>query len=472
MEQVSLTELVSATHGDARGSAGDEVFTRVSTDSRTLRKGDLFWAIRGRNHDGHTFVEEAHKKGAAACVVEKAAAGQLSGRLVVVEDTLRALGDFARWYRHQRETLIIGVTGSVGKTTTREMIHTVLSARHSGTRSRGNFNNEVGLPLSLLELSTDDEFGVFEMGATKAGDIRELCEIACPEVGVVTAIGPAHLQSFGSLQNIYKGKGELLDSLPPHGFAVVGGDDEHMRAMAERAACPVILVGEKSGNKVRASDVEFEPGRLRFTVDRKRYEVPAPARHYLVSALCALVVAREIGMDTAAISAGFQKFTPQPGRCRVEQINGWTIIDDTYNANPVSMQAACECLADWPAEHNRLMIVGDMLELGEETKRRHAELGERIAGSGIDHLLTFGEHAKEVVHAAARSGMSAHRLAEFQNFDSLLAILDCWLEPGDVLLVKGSRGMKMERVIEWLQRHAKLSMENTPPAPATKRAVA
>lgn len=472
MEQVTLSELTSATHGDARGIAGDAAVTRVCIDSRTLRPGDLFWAIRGRNHDGHAFVEEAHRKGAAACVVERAAAARMTGRLIAVDDTLRALGDFARWYRHQRETLIIGVTGSVGKTTTREMIHTVLSARHSGTRSRNNFNNEVGLPLSLLELTVDDEFGVFEMGATKTGDIRELCEIACPEVGVVTAVGPAHLQSFGSLQNIYRGKGELLDSLPPHGFAVVGGDDENMRRMSERAACPVILVGEKPGNKVRASDVEFEPGKLRFSVDRKRYEVPAPARHYLVSALCALVVAREIGMDAGAISAGFQKFSPQPGRCRVEQINGWTVIDDTYNANPVSMQAACDCLADWPAEHNRLMIVGDMLELGEESLRRHAELGARIAAAGIDHLLSFGEHAKEVVGGAFRAGMSGHRLAEFQDLDSLLAILDCWLEPGDVLLVKGSRGMKMERVIEWLQRHARHSTENTQSGPERRRAVA
>jgi UDP-N-acetylmuramoyl-tripeptide--D-alanyl-D-alanine ligase len=402
-------------------------------------------------------------------VVETGRAADLTGRLVVVNDTLRALADFARWYRHQREALVIGVTGSVGKTTTREMIYTVLSARHTGTCSRGNMNNEIGLPLSLLELAADDEFGVFEMGATKKGDIRELCEIAFPEVGVVTAIGPAHLHTFGSLQKIYEGKFELLESLPPHGFAVVGGDDEKMRQMAERAVCPVIFVGEKPGNKVRAVDVEFEPGRLRFTVDRKRYEVPAPARHYLVSALCALVVAREVGMDANAISAGFQKFTPQPGRCRVEQVNGWTIIDDTYNANPISMQAACDCLADWPTEHNRLMIVGDMLELGNEATRRHLELGERIAASGINHLLTFGEHAREVVQGAVRAGMSPHRLAEFHDFDSLLAVLDCWLESGDVLLVKGSRGMKMERVIAWLQTragHASEPSRRDPPARA------
>src|SRR5579863_10461592 len=225
MEPVPLNHLLIATRAVSAGlentlADAHFAFTRVSTDSRTLQPGDLFWAIRGKKYDGHTFVNEAIRRGALACVVERNCQLELSGPRVIVDDTRRALQDFARWYRHRWETLIIGVTGSVGKTTTREMIHAVLSARHAGTQSRRNFNNEIGLPLSLLELAAGDEFAVYEMGAAGIGDIRKLCEIACPEVGVITRIGKAHLETFGTLDAVYQGKGELLEALPRHGFAV------------------------------------------------------------------------------------------------------------------------------------------------------------------------------------------------------------------------------------------------------------
>jgi UDP-N-acetylmuramoyl-tripeptide--D-alanyl-D-alanine ligase len=453
MQPVQLHELLTATRADWAGFRDERCcVSRVSVDSRTLEPGDLFWALRGTVHDGHTFVDDAWRRGAMACVVERGAHVSANGPLLFVDDTTRALQDFARWYRQRSEALVIGVTGSVGKTTTREMLHAVLSVRHTGHRSLKNFNNEVGLPLSLLELEADDEFGVFEMGAARIGDIRALCDITLPEVGIITRIGPAHLETFGSLENVYQGKGELLEALPKGGFAVVGGDDEQMRIMASRAACPVILVGERPGNSLRANAVAFVPGRLEFEVDGIQYEVAAPGRHYLTAALCALAVAREIGMDTAAIAEGFAHFAGQPGRCTVERLSDFTIIDDTYNANPLSMQAACLTLRDWPSGHQKLLVVGDMLGLGGDAEKCHRELGASVATVGLDRLLAFGDNAHHVSSGALYAGMKPHTVAECHELDSLLAVLDCWLEPGDVVLVKGSRGMRMERVVNWLKQ--------------------
>ncbi|MGQ0636322.1 MAG: UDP-N-acetylmuramoyl-tripeptide--D-alanyl-D-alanine ligase [Planctomycetaceae bacterium] len=469
MEPVLLEDLISAIRGTAFRRPSHPVVHRVCIDSRTLETGDMFWAIPGKTHDGHDFVAQATRQGALASVVSRQRAGAFSGPLIAVDDTIRALGEFARWYRLQREALVVGVTGSVGKTTTREMLHAVLNCRHSGIRSSRNYNNEVGLPLSLLDLHTEHEYGIFELGASRVGDIRQLCEIACPEVGVVTRIGPAHLGSFGTLENIYQGKGELLEALPPHGFAVVAGDDDLMRKMGRRAACQVTYVGESSGNQVRATEVEFQPGRLGFSVDQQRYELAAPARHYLTAALCALAVAREIGMDHATIADGLRGFEGAPARCQVAELGPWTVIDDTYNASPLSMQAACTCLNDWPAPGRRLLVAGDMLELGADAPRCHADFGHCVAATAIDRLLVVGEHADHVASGALQAGMSPYCIADCGDIDALLTVLDCWLEPGDVILVKGSRGMRMERVVEWLKQQAS---RYGPKAPPRRRAVA
>ena len=244
-----------------------------------------------------------------------------------------------------------------------------------------------------------------------------------------------------------------------------------MRSIAARAACPVICVGERPGNQVCATNVEFQPGRLQFSVDRQKYELSVPARHYLTAALCALAVAREVGMQPRAIAEGFKRFVGQPGRCSVEQAETCTIIDDTYNANPLSMQAACLALSTWPGEGHKLFVVGDMLELGTETKTSHQDLGAGIAAASVDRLLAFGENAGHVSWGALHAGMRPHVVAECRELEALLTVLDCWLEPGDVVLVKGSRGMKMERVVSWLkQRRVDHSHGNK--IPSTARAVA
>jgi len=472
MDPVRITELVAATRAETAGLTVDSIaVTRVCVDSRLVEPGDLFWALRGKQQDGHNFVAEAMKRGAVAAVVERGSKVSLTGPRVIVADTTRALAHLARWYRSRLETLIVGVTGSVGKTTAREMLHAVLSAQHRGTRSPRNFNNEIGLPLSLLQLGAKDEFGVLELGAARIGDIRDLCAIAAPEVGVITPIGKVHLKTFGTLENILQGKGELLEALPKHGFAVVAGDDDFMHPLARRASCPVIFVGERAGNQVRATDVEFQAGKLRFSVDHQRYELPAPARHYLTNALCALAVAREIGMSPAAIAEGFSRFVGQPGRCMIERSADYTIIDDTYNASPLSMRAACLCLRDYPGAGHKLLVVGDMLELGDEAAHCHREIGAFAATSNVDLLLAFGENARFVSQGARAAGMRSHAVAECSELDVLLAVLDCWFEPGDVVLVKGSRGMRMERVVQWLNKRG-ADFRRGHNIPTTARAVA
>lgn len=457
MHAFPLSDLIAATGGALRGPArGDRVVERVVTDSRQARPGDVFFALRGESHDGHAYVGEVLSRGAVAAVVSRGRCGEWAAdSLVDVEDPLRALGELARWYRQQRDSLVIGITGSVGKTSTRGMLEAVLSERFEGVASPGNYNNEIGLPLSLLQLEERHEFGVFEMGASRIGDIRALCAVAAPEVGVLTKVGLAHLETFGGPEQIYQGKGELLEALPPHGFAVLGGDDEKMRAMAGRARCPSIFVGERPGNHVRGMDVEVGAEELRFTVDGARYVVPASGRQYLTAALCALAVAREIGMESGAIAAGMLRFRPERGRCRAERVGPWTVIDDSYNANPTSMRAACETLSGWSGAAKRLLVAGDMLELGAAASRLHWELGQQVAAEArVDGLMCLGPHAADVAAGALAAGYPRQRIAACKQMESLLAVLDCWLEPGAVVLVKGSRGMRMERVVDWMKSTA------------------
>lgn len=465
MERVSLHQLRAAVGGRVVGADAEVWFDGISVDSRTIRQGEAFWALPGERHDGHDYISEAQRRGAVLCVAEENRLNDISGPTLLVPCTLTALGEWARWTRQQHDALVIGVTGSVGKTTTRELIYSALRGQFQGIRSQRNYNNEVGLPLTLLDLRRDHEFAVLEMGAGRIGDIRRLTEIAQPEIGVVTAIALAHVQGFGGEREIIQGKGELLESLPRGGFAVLPGDDPKLRGMAVRAACPVLFVGEHENNHLRAREVVAQRDSLSFTVDHHRYEVPITGRHALSNVLCAIAIAREVGLRASVIEEGLRTFRPVAGRSHVMQIGLWMVIDDTYNANPGSMTAACRLLTeiDFGKVNKRLLIVGDMLELADEALPAHRRLGEEAARAGVDRLLACGDHAADVLDGAMHAGMKSHHIAGCRELDPLLAVLDCWLEPNDVLLVKGSRGMRMERVIEWLrERAAQESEENTP----------
>lgn len=455
MQAVRISDLIAATHGQSRGvgdvSAG---IGRIETDSRKVRRGDLFWALRGARHDGHDYLGEARARGAALCVGESSRLGRGSPPAVAVADSLQALSDFAAWYRRTLDTLIIAVTGSVGKTTTRNMVFAALSGRFQGAQSPHNYNNHVGVPLSICTLEGRHEFAAIELAASRVGEITRLAAIAQPEIGVVTAVGPAHLDEFGSLENICRAKGELLEALPPTGFAVINGDDELVRGLARRAPCRVLTAGERANNDVVARRIEMHNDSLRFQVDRSRFMVRAAGRHHLTAAVLSVTVAREVGMSDAEIAAGLQTFRPVPGRCQVTTIGDWTVIDDTYNASPRSMQAACQLLQDWHGGGQRVLVTGDMLALGEASAAFHEELGTLAARSGVDRLVAVGAQAAAVAGNALHAGMDAGCLGACSDVDTLAVLLDCWLEPRDVILIKGSRGMHMEQIIERLRQLA------------------
>ncbi|WP_437228480.1 UDP-N-acetylmuramoyl-tripeptide--D-alanyl-D-alanine ligase [Planctomicrobium sp. SH661] len=462
MQAISFQELIAIT-GAIPVAIGDleHRVTRIEIDSRKIQAGDLFWALEGDRQDGHKFVKQALGSGAVAAVVEAGKSQKIEGPHLAVEDSIFALWQVAHWYRRQSEALVIGVTGSVGKTTTRRMIASVLGSRFTGIESPLNFNNKFGVPLSLLQIEPHHEFAVIELGASRVGEIDALSTVAEPEVGVITAIGPAHLDEFGTLEAIVKTKGELLESLPPSGFAVLNGDDRQIRLMAARATCPVLFVGEREQNDVRAVDVQHRNEMLLFAVDGTPFELTATGRHHLTSALIAIAIGKHLDMTGDEIAAGLRNFRAAPGRCETTQIGGWTVIDDTYNASPLSMSAACHILRDWESTGKRILVTGDMLALGEWSQDFHRLFGEEASRSKLNRLIAVGSQAAVVAGSARKHGMDAGCLGVAKDHDLALMLLDCWLEPGDVVLVKGSRGMKMEVIVHGLHRLASQRSQNT-----------
>jgi UDP-N-acetylmuramoyl-tripeptide--D-alanyl-D-alanine ligase len=442
---------------------------RIVTDSRSAEAGDLFWALKGPRHDGEAFLDEAFRRGAAGCVVSRRREHP-QGFLVRVPDTAAALLDLASWYQRQMAAVVVGVTGSVGKTSAREMIYSVLAQGGAGIRSRKNYNNRVGLPLSLLDLGPHDRFAVLELGASGPGEIAELAAVCSPRIGVLTAIGHAHLEGFGCLGGVIRAKAELLETLPVDGVAVVNGDDPNACKAAERAACRVVRVGRGTQNDVTASDVQMKPEALAFTVDGQRFSVPVPGRHFLTAALCAVAVGREFGLDDGTIAAGLAACEAPPMRCRAERLNGWTVLNDAYNSSPESARAALELLGDWPSAGKKAVVFGDMRELGPLSARLHEQLGAEVATrSGANLLITCGGYASDVIRGAVESGMPVEQTARMDDPYQVAARLSGWLEDGDVVLVKGSRATAMERVVEGLQELRRREWGPVAEAPTRER---
>ena len=467
MQPTQVSDLLSATNGRAINFVDEPLrVERIVTDSRKVSAGDLFWAIEGDTHDGHDYFEEATSRGAIACVGRLEKITTRSVPMIGVEDTKAALSRFAGWYRQQQDLLVIGVTGSVGKTTTRHMVHSVLSRRFSGVQSPGNFNNELGVPLSLLEIEPEHEFAVIELAASHAGEIRDRCDVARPEVGLLTRIAPTHLDEFHDVDTIIRTKGELLAALPESGFAVLNGDDDAVRSLRHVPSCPTFLVGERSDNDLVATRVRTDNGRLRFTVDGIEFEVPVVGRHHLTSALTAIAVGVELELTSDEIWEGLNRYTPVNGRCRAIRLGRSTVIDDTYNASPVSMQAACETLRDWTTSGQRILVAGDMRALGKDSRRYHEQLGQQVAACGIDRLLVLGQDAQTAADQACAAGMDAGCIGACEDMAALAMHLDLWLEPDDVVLVKGSRDMRMERVIDEIRRLTHVPTNKTKPRQA------
>ena len=449
MDAVTLGELAQVIGADCGEVNPLQTFRSVCTDSRTLQQGDVFWALSGPNFDGHDFINGAIDSGATAVVCSREGTGQSTA--LQVESVRQALWDFATWYRGTLQGTVIGLTGSVGKTTTRQLIHDVLNSRYTASQSPANFNNHFGVPLSILAADSGDDFVVLELGASAIGEIAELATLAAPEIGVITNIADAHLHGFGSIDGVQRAKGELLEALPDIGVAWLNGDDPRVREIAPRAACEVRFFGESEQADLRASGVLAMESELRFQLDGDQYSLDVPGRHYLTSALAAIAVARESGMLPSEIQDGFRAFEPVTGRCSILQLGEATLIDDTYNASPLSVAAAVRSLANHKRHGQRVLVLGDMAELGEDAAGIHQSTGVACGQAGIDLILAHGLFAPQIVAGVAEAG--GPEAIAFEEIDDLYTALRERLKSDVAVLVKGSRSSRMERVVEFLKSH-------------------
>ena len=423
---------------------GAEV-TGWSIDSRTLRPGDLFFALRGPTHDGHAYVAEVFGKGAVGVVVDREVAAQ--GAALRVEDSLAALQAVASAARLEWSGQVVGVTGSAGKTTTKDVIAEVLSEGLTTAKTEGNLNNHVGLPLSVLRVADEAQVAVLEMGMNHAGEIRALAEIARPNVGVVTNVGYAHMKSFDSIDGIAAAKRELIEALPSNGTAVLNADDPRVAAFAQAHSGPVVTYGESPSATVRAEDVRFSEDGVAFRVGKVPFESSLTGRHSVSNLLAGIAVAGIFGIAPERLTERVRKV--QPGKMRGQRFRhqGILVFDDCYNSNPDAARAMLSVLRDTPARR-RIAVLGEMLELGRWAEPLHREVGNYAAECGIDVLVGLRGAACYMLDAAKRSGLRADAAFFFDDPVPAGQLVRSLAQSGDAVLFKGSRGVHVELALE------------------------
>ena len=421
------------------------VVSGFSIDTRTLAEGDLFFALRGPSHDGHDHVAEAIRKGAAGVVVDHAFEGIRNA--LVVPDTLDALQSMAGWARKRWGGQVIGVTGSAGKTTTKDAIAHLLSAEMKVGKTIGNLNNHVGVPLSILRLPDDCRVAVLEMGMNHAGEIHALAGIAGPNVGVVTNVGYAHTEFFDSIEGVAAAKRELIEALPADGVAVLNADDPRV-AEFRRVAVRSVTFGFSDGADVRARSLELAPDSSGFEVDGVHFDIPLPGRHGVMNALAAIAVSGVYGIPPQRLTEAARSLESGKMRGQRIQTGGITILNDCYNSNPEAVRAMLDVLGATPARR-RLAVLGEMLELGPWAEPLHREIGTDVAGRGIDVLIGIRGASRHMVDEAVRAGMSGAAYF-FEDPEPAGDFLRNLAREGDVILFKGSRGVAVERAMERL----------------------
>lgn len=453
MLRMTLREVAEATGGYLIRNGASLTVDGISTDSRTLQPGELFVPLRGDRYDGHEFLGQAASHGAVACLSEEVIGG-LTIPVIHVKDTLRALGDLASRVRQTLAGPLVAITGSSGKTTCKEMLSAILARTAPGLKSLGNFNNLVGVPLSLFQLRSEHRWAVIEMGMSARGEIARLTEIAAPQIGIITNVGAAHLETLGGISGVAKAKGELFIHLPPGGVAIINADDAEVCQLPVANSVSRVSFGLAVDADVRAEAVEASNGSVRFTLccdgSRQVVSLPIPGRHNVANALAAVAAARVLSVPLDEIVAGLESFRPCPGRMElIELPDDIVLLDDTYNANPLSMRAALDALHDLGRPGQRIAVLGDMLELGVSARELHEEIGQVAAGQ-VDRLLTCGPQAMAIAAGARAAGFDPQRVASFASHAELVRELATLIRPGDRVLVKGSRGMRMEQVISLL----------------------
>ncbi len=433
---------------------------RVCTDSRQAQAGDLFFALAGDRFDAHDFLPEVAQKGVAAVVVnhDRVPAGDLNCAVVAVEHTRAALGQLAARYRLDFELPVVAVAGSNGKTTTKELLAAVLRQKFSTVWSEASFNNDIGVPLTLLKLEHSHGAAVLEVGTNHPGELAPLLRMIQPQLGVLTGIGREHLEFFGDLAGVAQEEGWLAELLPAHGKLFANGDSEWTPLIAKRSKAEVVRVGFEVGNDWRAKNILLDEAGARFQVVAPQqswsgeYRVNLLGRHQVLNALFAIAVGAELGLSAEEIRRGLVACEPPKMRLQTYEVNGVRVLDDAYNANADSMLAALQTLKDLPCAGKRVAVLGDMAELGQHSAAAHCEVGRRAAEFGIACLIAVGKWAGQTADAARTAGL--RDAVELADLSAVAAALKSKTKPGDVVLLKASRAAGFERLSAALRESA------------------
>jgi UDP-N-acetylmuramoyl-tripeptide--D-alanyl-D-alanine ligase len=462
----TVSEILKATGGELLCGDKEKRFAAVSIDSRSISADDVFVAIAGDVHDGHSFINNVLMQGISGLVVGSQKAKDLpiatwqtqNVTCVAVADTTRALGDLAAFHRSRMDVAVIAITGSNGKTTTRQMTAEVVAQKFSTLSTVGNYNNQIGVPLTLLRLMPEHAWAVIELGTNHPGEIARLAQICSPDIGVITNIGPAHLEGLDSLDGVMREKGQLIEHLRAGGKAVLNADDRRVYKIATQTKKEVLLFGQSKNARIRATAVKEKAAGISFNLDLPKESLAVALKvsgqFMVTNALAAAAVGHLLGLSAREIKTGLEKFEPAWGRMNIlHTANGIHIIDDTYNANPDSMRAAITTLKSLRANNRSILVAGDMLELGEQAESLHRQVGAWAAAAGINQLWVTGNFAEAFIAGAKEAGMKVEHMFTGSQ-EKVLAELQKALKPGDWVLVKGSRGARMDAVVKGLKQWA------------------
>jgi UDP-N-acetylmuramoyl-tripeptide--D-alanyl-D-alanine ligase len=458
MDPRPLKYITAACAGEQLNGSPDELVQRVCTDSRKIQPGDLFFALPGDRFDGHDFVEEVIRKGAAGVVVRRdRVSSSVNGCGVIgVQDPKLALGQFAARYRQDFTLPIIAVGGSNGKTTTKELVASVLRQRLPIVWSEASFNNDIGVPLTLSKLEKWHEAAVLEVGTNHPGELAPLVKMIQPKYGVITSIGREHLEFFGSVEGVAEEEGWLAELLPADGKLFISGDNPWTRRIIERTRAAVVRVGFSDANDWRVQSPKVDEGGITFWMQAPKvdfsgeYRINLLGRHQVLNAAYAIAIGAEMGLSRTEIERGLLECKPAKLRMQLWELNGVRILDDCYNANADSMIAALQTLQELPCKGRRVAVLGDMAEQGVHSEAAHEEAGRRAAELGVGQLFAVGKMAAIVAHAAKDAGLT--RVMEFADVDTAAAAVKSFMKNGDLILLKGSRSMRLERISEALKR--------------------
>ena len=457
MKNMTLEKIAEAVGGKlfGTGEAVKKEVTGVVLDSRQVEEGYLFIATKGEKVDGHTFIDSVYEKGALGVVSEQELANP-KGPYILVEDSFQALKDMAEFYRKQLSVRVIGITGSVGKTSTKECIAAALSSKYHVLKTSGNFNNEVGLPLTVLRIREEHEVAVLEMGISDFGEMHRLSKIARPDICVITNIGQCHLENLKTRDGILKAKSEIFDFMSGNGAICVNGDDDKLATLTEVKGIKPVFFGRNSSVQVFATDVVNKGlagsslvahRKINDIEDSFTVEIPLPGEHMVYNALAAISVGTMLGLTSEELVKGIASVEPVGGRSHIINTDKFIVIDDCYNANPVSMKAAIDLLS--MANTRKVAVLGDMFELGVKEKALHEEVGIYAAEQKIDCIICTGE-LSECMYKGAKEHSTVSEVIYCKDREVLLMELESCLKDGDTVLVKASHGMHFEEVVKRL----------------------